>query len=148
MRVSSSTGIASQHEAGQLGRAESAHTGGAGPFDLDPPMLLPTLRPSCNKRGMRAGGAIHFQKSPGPSFSIRKSVARTAILDLPRFRGEMRAWDQALWLYVMLSSGSWHSLVRPPAEPFFRPDPCTDAAAARSGGQGRPLSAAARRACP
>src|SRR5262245_19532907 len=70
------------------------------------------------------------------------------ILDLPRFRGEMRAWDQALWLYVMLSSGSWHSLVRPPAEPFFRPDPCTDAAAARSGGQGRPLSAAARRACP
>jgi hypothetical protein len=27
------------------------------------------------------------------------------VLDLPRFRGEMRAWDQALWLYVMLSSG-------------------------------------------
>jgi hypothetical protein len=27
------------------------------------------------------------------------------IVDLPRFRGEMRAWDQALWLYVMLSSG-------------------------------------------
>jgi hypothetical protein len=26
-------------------------------------------------------------------------------VDLPRFRGEMRAWDQALWLYVMLSSG-------------------------------------------
>src|SRR5215470_12803120 len=37
-----------------------------------------------------------------------------ALVDLPRFRGEMRAWDQALWLYVMLSSGSWHSLVRPP----------------------------------
>src|SRR5215471_12618469 len=35
-----------------------------------------------------------------------------------------------------------------PAEPFFRPDPRTDAAAARSGGQGRPLPAAARRACP
>jgi hypothetical protein len=34
-------------------------------------------------------------------------------LDLSRFRGEMRAWDQALRLYVMLSSGSWHSLVRP-----------------------------------
>jgi hypothetical protein len=32
----------------------------------------------------------------------------------------MRAWDQALWLYIMLSSGSWYSLVRPPAEPFFR----------------------------
>jgi hypothetical protein len=60
-------------------------------------------------------------------------------MHLPRFRGEMRAWDQALWLDVMLSSGSWHSLVRPPAEPFFRPDPRTDAAAARSGGQGRPL---------
>ena len=30
-----------------------------------------------------------------------------AKLDLPRFRGEMRAWDQAIWLYVMLSSGSW-----------------------------------------
>jgi hypothetical protein len=26
-------------------------------------------------------------------------------MDLPRFRGEMRAWDQALWLDVMLSSG-------------------------------------------
>ena len=25
-------------------------------------------------------------------------------LGLPRFGGEMRAWDQALWLYVMLSS--------------------------------------------
>jgi len=47
-------------------------------------------------------------------------------VDLPRFRGEMRAWDQALWLYVMLSSGSWRSLVLPPAEPFFRPDKRTD----------------------
>ena len=28
-----------------------------------------------------------------------------AELDLPRFRGEMRAWDQALWLYVMLPPG-------------------------------------------
>jgi hypothetical protein len=55
-------------------------------------------------------------------------------LDLPRFRREMRAWDQAVWLYVMLSSGLWHSLVRLPAEPFFRPDPRTDAAAAHSGG--------------
>ena len=30
---------------------------------------------------------------------------KSLLLDLPRFRGEMRAWDQALWLYVMLSSG-------------------------------------------
>ena len=29
----------------------------------------------------------------------------TGVVDLPRFRGEMRAWDQALGLYVMLSSG-------------------------------------------
>ena len=79
---------------------------------------------------------------------MRRRIRKVLGLDLPRFRGEMRAWDQALWLYVILSSGSWHSLVRPPAEPFFRPDPCTDAAAARSGGQGRPLPAAARRACP
>ena len=86
-----------------------------------------------------------------PATAYGRLVAGSEIvcgLDLPRFRGEMRAWDQALWLYVMLSSGSWHSLVRPPAEPFFRPDPRTDAAAARSGGQGRPLAAAARRACP
>jgi hypothetical protein len=69
-------------------------------------------------------------------------------MDLPRFRGEMRAWDQVLWLYVMLCSGSWHSLVRPPAEAFFRLDPRSDAAAARSGGQGRPLPAATRRAFP
>src|SRR5215472_15838280 len=79
---------------------------------------------------------------------LQFSCAAANSLDLPRFRGEMRAWDQALWLYVMLSSVSWHSLVRPPAEPFFRPDPRTESAAARSGGQGRPLSAAARRACP
>jgi hypothetical protein len=43
---------------------------------------------------------------------------------------------------------SRHSLVRPLAEPFFRPDPHDDAAAAHSGGQGRPLLGAARRACP
>jgi hypothetical protein len=40
-----------------------------------------------------------------------------------------------------------YSFVRPPAEPFFRPDPHDDAAGARSGRQGRP-SWAARRACP
>ena len=33
---------------------------------------------------------------------------------------------------------SSHSLVWPPAEPFFRPDPHDGAAVARSGGQGRP----------
>jgi len=69
-------------------------------------------------------------------------------LDLPRFRGEMRAWDQALWLCVMLSSGFVAFFSSTPAELFFRPDPRTDGAAARSGGQGRPLAAAARRACP
>src|SRR5215472_13135989 len=42
-----------------------------------------------------------------------ESDGESDAVDLPRFRGEMRAWDQALWLYVMLSSGSWHSLVRP-----------------------------------
>ena len=32
-------------------------------------------------------------------------ISAVVAMDLPRFRGEMRAWDQALWLYVMLSSG-------------------------------------------
>jgi formylglycine-generating enzyme required for sulfatase activity len=41
-----------------------------------------------------------------------------------------------------------HSFVRPPAVPFFRPDPHADAAVVRSGGQGRPHLGAARRACP
>jgi hypothetical protein len=36
---------------------------------------------------------------------LPKSLHTKAKLDLPRFRGEMRAWDQAPWLYVMLSSG-------------------------------------------
>jgi len=72
----------------------------------------------------------------------------SANMDLPRFRGEMRAWDQAPGFTSCCPPVSWDSLVRPPAEPFFRPDPRTDAAAARSGGQGRPLPAAARRACP
>ncbi len=35
-----------------------------------------------------------------------------------------------------------HSLVRPPAEPFFRPDPHPGAAAARSTGQGSPKATA------
>ena len=92
--------------------------------------------------------SISSHRKPLRAKALVVSVAETPGLDLPRFRGEMRAWDQALWLSIMLSSGSWYSLVRPPAEPFFRPDPRTDSAAARSGGQGRPLSAAARRACP
>src|SRR5215472_4118273 len=33
--------------------------------------------------------------------------------EMARHPAPPRAWDQALWLYVMLSSGSWHSLVRP-----------------------------------
>ena len=41
-------------------------------------------------------------------------------MDLPRFRGEMRAWDQALWLDVMLSSGFVAFFGSAPAEPFFR----------------------------
>jgi hypothetical protein len=43
-------------------------------------------------------------------------------VDLPRFRGELR--------FV------------PPAEPFFRPDPHGNAAAARSDGQGSPQATA------
>ena len=35
----------------------------------------------------------------------------------------MSAWDQALWLYVMLSSGFVAFFGSAPAEPFFRPDP-------------------------
>src|SRR3974377_324722 len=69
-------------------------------------------------------------------------------LDLPRFRGELRAWDQSSCWGVILSPVSWHSLVRPLAEPFFRPDPHDGAAVARGGGQGRPHFGAARRACP
>ena len=69
----------------------------------------------------------------------RNRVARSSV-DLPRFRGEMRAWDQALWLCVMLSSGFVAFFSSTPAELFFRPDPRTDGAAARSGGQGRPLA--------
>ena len=35
----------------------------------------------------------------------------------------MRAWDQALRLYVMFSSGFVAFFGSAPAEPFFRPDP-------------------------
>jgi hypothetical protein len=38
-------------------------------------------------------------------FLARPRLSVKVALDLPRFRGEMRAWDQALWLYVMLSFG-------------------------------------------
>ena len=52
----------------------------------------------------------------------------------------MRAWDQAIYCDGILSSRFAYSLVRPLAEPFFRPGPHDGAAVARSGGQGRPLS--------
>jgi hypothetical protein len=56
---------------------------------------------------------------------------------LPRFRGELWAWDQGIWSEgILLSCG--HSFVRPPAEPFFYPGRHEGAAVARSGGQGRP----------
>src|SRR5262244_3968677 len=70
------------------------------------------------------------------------TASTTESLDLPRFRGEVRAWIRLSGFTSCCPPVSWHSLVRPPAEPFFRPDPRTDAAAARSGGQGRPLPAA------
>jgi len=84
----------------------------------------------------------------GDTLTFTDGALKKWTLDLPRFRGEMRAWDQALWLCVMLSSGFVAFFSSTPAELFFRPDPRTDGAAARSGGQGRPLAAAARRACP
>src|SRR6202030_4202635 len=52
-----------------------------------------------NFQDRRFNGIVHPQTAKG-------DAPRLAIveLDLPRFRGEMRAWDQALWVYVMLSS--------------------------------------------
>ena len=99
--------------------------------------------------GMTSVKSAARDPSGPPTFSRFDKTSTKASLGLPRFRGEMRAWDQALWLYVMLSSGFVAFFGSAPrAEPFFRPDPRTDAAAARSGGQGRPLPAAARRAGP
>src|SRR5271165_4687099 len=59
-------------------------------------------------------------------------------VDLPRFRGRVSVGFTVPELAASCPPVSNHSLVRPPAEPFFRPDPRAAAAVARSGGQGRP----------
>src|SRR6516162_94427 len=115
------------------------------------PWALPPETPDAEKSHSASRNATHARCATTRSLVVAWSSFRRAVicrLDLPRFRGEMRAWDQALWLCVMLSSGFVAFFSSTPAELFFRPDPRTDGAAARSGGQGRPLAAAARRACP
>jgi len=47
-------------------------------------------------------GLLELAKQLG---NVSQACKMMGYMDLPRFRGEMRAWDQALWLDVMLSSG-------------------------------------------
>jgi hypothetical protein len=69
-------------------------------------------------------------------------------MDLPRFRGVLRIWGQAVRFDSILASCVETFFSSAPAERFFCPGPHDAAAAARSGGQGRPPLVAARRACP
>jgi hypothetical protein len=62
------------------------------------------------------GGA---RRSPAPEPTITK----TTILDLPRFGGEVRAWDQGIWFDSILSSCFTQFFCSAPGEPFFRPGP-------------------------
>jgi hypothetical protein len=104
----------------------------------------PDRQPHAGLRGTRqqvSSRAITATPPPG-SGSGRKGV-----LDLPRFRGGLRAWDHS-GLRAFCSPVWCHSFVRPPAEPFFHPGLREGAAVTRSGGQGRPHWGAARRACP
>ena len=56
--------------------------------------------------------------------ALEPTITKTTILDLPRFGGEVRAWDQGIWsgsIFVLL----FHAILLfgPWGEPFFRPGP-------------------------
>ena len=81
----------------------------------------------------------HSYRSLGqPKIQAQSRPNPKGLLELPRFRGELRAWDQTSCWGVILSSSCVTFFGSPLAEPFFRPDPHDGAAVARSGGQGRP----------
>ena len=60
-------------------------------------------------------------------------------LDLPRFRGELRAWDQSSCWGVILSSSFVAFFGSAPGGAILPSRPAYSAAVARSGGQGRPI---------
>src|SRR4051794_10020298 len=63
----------------------------------------------------------------------------TTHLDLPRFRGELRAWDQSSCWGVILSSSFVAFFGSAPRGAILPSRPAYSAAVARSGGQGRPI---------
>jgi hypothetical protein len=64
-------------------------------------------------------------------------------VDLPRFGGQLRAWDQSIWSDGILPSCLVSFFCSAPGGAILPSRPV-----ARSGGQGRPHLGAARRACP
>src|SRR6516165_6556961 len=63
-------------------------------------------QPDClNRRPYDGICKSGFRQSGDHKAKLATTPEQKGLLDLPRFRGEMRAWDQALWLDVMLSSG-------------------------------------------
>jgi len=62
-----------------------------------------------------------------------------APVDLPRFRGELRAWDQSSCWGVILSSSFVAFFGSAPRGAILPSRPAYSAAVARSGGQGRPI---------
>jgi hypothetical protein len=73
-----------------------------------PPFQAPPAEP---KRSRRHSGAS--RQATAPMLSTRSDPQQTVttawtlasgILDLPRFRGEVRSWDQRIWFDGILSS--------------------------------------------
>ena len=102
------------------------------------------IREGCLKSIPLAELAKLLRVDQGKEVSNRKRT-----LDLPRFRGGLRAWDQGIWFDgILLSCLVAFFLFGPWRSHSSRPGPHNGAAVARSGGQGRPHLRAARRACP
>jgi hypothetical protein len=102
--------------------------------------------------GQALGGIIRPCSSaltePWPIVRWRRSTIACAgthdhknhILDLPRFGGEVRAWDQGIWSDSILSSCFTHSFVRPLGGAILPSRPARWVrSSGAAGGQGRPL---------
>src|SRR3954451_17117879 len=95
------------------------------------PMREAGILPQCSRKAAQ---------TPSVQTSIGLLMANPpGCLDLPRFRGELRAWDQSSCWGVIRSSSFVAFFGSAPRGAILPSRPAYSAAVARSGGQGRPI---------
>src|SRR5271169_3767290 len=110
-------------------------------MDVNPPSALPMVRPGIKRGehgvlarlmtclGLRTKVAGLLARATYHSCGVTPSEFASSLgvdhpVDLPRFRGEVRSWDQGIWFDGILSSSWWRSFCS--AERIFssRPAHC------------------------